>query len=262
MVLVDSHCHLNLLDLASENGDLNAIMKRANEAGVKYFLNVCVEVTDFPALLQTANAYDNVFASVGLHPHHEGDEPSVEELIRHATHDKVIAIGETGLDYYRATGDLTWQRDRFVRHIVAAKSVNKPLIIHTREAKEDTLRLLKEESAQEVQGVMHCFTEDWETAKKALDLGFYISISGIVTFKNAPVVQDVASKVPLDRLLVETDSPYLAPNPYRGKQNEPAYVRHTAQFIADLRGISLDEISAATTDNFFTLFKGATQSHV
>lgn len=262
MFLVDSHCHFDLLDLTSDHGNLDAVIERAIQANVKCFLNVCVDVVDFPRVLKTAMAYPFVFASVGLHPHHEGDEPSMEQLIQHAQHEKVIAIGETGLDYYRASGDLTWQRERFVRHILAAKSVKKPLIIHTRAAKEDTLRILKEQSAQDVKGVMHCFTEDWETAKEALDLGFYISISGIVTFKNAETVQDVAKKVPLDRLLVETDAPYLAPIPYRGKQNEPSFVKHTAQFIAELRGISFEELQNATTTNFFTLFKGAVNPYV
>lgn len=262
MFLVDSHCHLNLLDLSAEADNLEGVIARAFDADVKCFLNVCVDVVDFKTVLNTAMAYPFVYASVGLHPHHEGVEPTVDELISHATHEKVIAIGETGLDYYRASGDLTWQRERFIRHILAAKAVKKPLIIHTREAKDDTIRLLQEQHAEEVRGVMHCFTEDWETAKKALDLDFYISISGIVTFKNASVVQELAKKVPLDRLLVETDSPYLAPNPHRGKPNEPAYVRHTAEFIADLRGISYDEVKKATTHNFFTLFKGAKIPHV
>ena len=262
MFLVDSHCHLDLLDLTLDDGRLAPVIERAMAANVKCFLNVCVDVVDFPNVLQTAKAYPFVYASVGLHPHHEGVEPSVDELVQYASDDKVIALGETGLDYYRATGDLTWQRELFVRHILAAKIVKKPLIIHTREAKEDTLTILKKQSASDVQGVMHCFTEDWETAQKALDLDFYISISGIVTFKNAATVQEVAKKIPLDRLLVETDSPYLAPVPYRGKPNEPAYVKHTAEYIAALRCITFDELQAATTANFFTLFKGAMNPYV
>jgi TatD DNase family protein len=262
MFLVDSHCHLNLLQQVPEGDELDAIVQRALLANVKYLLNVCVDFADFNAILSTANAYPFVFASVGLHPDHEGKEPSIDELVAAASHDKVVAIGETGLDYYRVSGDLTWQRERFVRHIAAAMLVDKPLIIHTREAKQDTIALLRQEKAERVGGVMHCFTEDWDTALQCLELGFYISLSGIVTFKNAHTVQDVAKKVPLDRLLVETDAPYLAPQPHRGKTNEPAYVRHTAEFIAKLRGISFEEVQAATTENFFRLFKGATISHV
>lgn len=262
MFLVDSHCHLNLLDLSNESDKLESVLQRAFAANVKCFLNVCVDVVDFPKVLDVAMMHPAIFASVGLHPDHATHEPTVEELVEYASHQKVAAIGETGLDYYRIEGDRSWQQARFIRHIAAAKTVKKPLIIHTREAKGDTLKMLQQENAMEVQGVMHCFTEDWETAKKAMDLGFYISISGIVTFKNAHVVQEVAKKMPLDRLLVETDCPYLAPTPHRGKPNEPAYVKHTAQYIADLRGIPFEDVQQATTDNFFSLFKGATISHV
>lgn len=260
MFLVDSHCHFDLLDLQTDS--IDDVIKRAFSANVKCFLNVCVDLVDFPKVLATSNLHPFIYASVGLHPHHEGINPDISELVSLAENDKVIAIGETGLDYFRATGDLTWQRERFINHIEAAKIVKKPLIIHTRAAKDDTIALLKSYNASDVTGVMHCFTEDWEIAKQALDLGFYISISGIVTFKNAQVVQEVAAKVPLDRLLVETDSPYLAPNPKRGKQNEPAYVRYTAEFIANLRNINFDLVQEATTNNFFTLFKGATNPYV
>lgn len=261
-MLVDSHCHLNLLDLTSDDGDLNKVMLRASENGVKYFLNVCVSLADFPALLRTAEAYPCVSVSVGSHPNEQHDIVDADVLIKLSDHPKVIAIGETGLDYFRSTGDLEWQRERFRAHIQAAKQIKKPLIIHTRDSKADTLNLMQEEQANLAGGVMHCFTEDWETAKKALDLGFYISFSGVVTFKNATVIQEVAKKVPLDRLLVETDSPYLAPVPYRGKPNEPSYVRHTAEYIARLRDIPIDEFAEQTSMNFFQLFNKAVRPHV
>ncbi|RDI46020.1 TatD family hydrolase [Aquicella lusitana] len=257
MFLVDSHCHLDLLDLTPDEGDLNRVIARAQEQGVHYLLNVCVALDGFPTLLKTAERYPFVSTSVGLHPN-ENPAPvtDVDEttLIRLAQHPKVVAIGETGLDYFRSTGDLEWQRTRFRTHIEAAKKVGKPLIVHTRDAKDDTIRIMKEERADQVQGVMHCFTEDWAMAKKALDMNFYISFSGIVTFKSAVTLQDVARQVPLDRILIETDCPYLAPNPHRGKPNEPAYVRYTADYIAKLRNISLETFAEQTTKNFFTLF--------
>lgn len=262
MQLVDSHCHLDMLDLELDGGDLNKVISRAQANGVCYFLNVCVGLKDFPIVLKTAESFPFVGASVGLHPNHDDEETDTDKLCQLANHPKVIAIGETGLDYFRSTGDLEWQRERFRAHIRAAKKTGKPLIIHTRDAKEDTLRIMQEESAGDVGGVMHCFTEDWDAARQALDLGFYISFSGIVTFKNAATIQDVAKRIPLERMLVETDSPYLAPNPYRGKPNEPGYVRYTAEFVAALRGVSLDELADRTTNNFFTLFTGAEKPHV
>jgi len=221
---------------------------------------LCISVTlpDFPQVLALAEDNENFYASVGVHPDYEDiEEPTVEQLTRLADHPKVIAIGETGLDYFRLTGDLEWQRTRFRNHIRAAISTGKPLIIHTRNAAEDTLRIMREENAQQIGGVMHCFTENLEVAEQAIALGFYISFSGIVTFKNAATIKEVAKAVPLDRILVETDSPYLAPIPYRGKINQPSYVKHVAEEIARLRGISLEEVSAATTENFFRLFKHA-----
>jgi len=226
--------------------------------GVGYALCISVTLPDFPQVLALAEDNQNFFASVGVHPDYEDiDEPTVEELVNLASHPKVIAIGETGLDYFRLTGDLEWQRTRFRNHIRAAIASDKPLIIHTRNAAEDTLRILHEENAQQVGGVMHCFTESWDVAKKAIELGFYISFSGIVTFKNAAAIKAVAQQVPLNRILVETDSPYLAPIPYRGKINQPSYVKYVAEELAKLRGISLEEVSAATTQNFFRLFKHA-----
>lgn len=221
---------------------------------------LCVSVTldKFPEVLALAEEYDNFYASVGVHPDYEDiAEPSIDELFSLANHPKVIAIGETGLDYFRLTGDLEWQRERFRTHIRAAILAKKPLIIHTRSAADDTLRIMQEEGAAQVGGVMHCFTESLEVALQAISMGFYISFSGIVTFKNALALKQVAQKIPLDKILVETDSPYLAPVPFRGKINQPAYVKFVAQEVANLRGISIEAITEATTNNFFNLFRTA-----
>ena len=221
---------------------------------------LCVSVTldKFPEVLALAEQFDNFYASVGVHPDYEDiEEPSVDRLVSLANHPKVVAIGETGLDYFRLTGDLEWQRTRFRTHIRAAILAKKPLIIHTRSAAEDTLKIMREEGAAQVGGVMHCFTESLEVALAAISMGFYISFSGIVTFKNAAQLKEVAQKIPLDKMLVETDSPYLAPVPFRGKTNQPAYVKYVAEEIADLRGISLDAVTQATTANFFNLFRAA-----
>ena len=210
----------------------------------------------FPEVLATAESDERIHASVGIHPNTTLDkELTSEELVELASHNKVIAIGETGLDYFRSEGDLEWQRERFRTHIEAAKQCGKPIIIHTREAKEDTLKILQEENASDVGGIMHCFVEDWETAKQAMDINFLISFSGIVTFKNAKDLQEVALKVPLDKMLIETDSPYLAPVPKRGKQNQPAFVKHVAEFIAELKGIDYQEVVQKTSENYFNLFK-------
>lgn len=257
MYFVDSHCHLDMLDPKPGQDDLNQIIKRANASDVKHMLNVSVTIRDFPKVLKIAECHTCVSASVGLHPNEQEENIDEASLIHLGQHKKVVAIGETGLDYYRTTADTAWQQDRFRIHIAAAKQLQKPLIIHTRQAKEATLAIMKEEDASQVGGVMHCFTEDWDMAKKALDLGFYISFSGIVTFKNASTIQTVAQKIPMDRMLIETDAPYLAPMPHRGKQNEPAFVRLTAEFIASMRQISLEALAEATTSNFFNLFKGA-----
>ncbi len=254
MQLVDSHCHINFDELHKR---LPEVLENARNNGVSHMLCVSVNLEDFPEVISLAEEYPHIFASVGVHPCYEDvKEPSVEELVEIGLRDNIVAIGETGLDYFRIEDqDMTWQRERFVRHIEAAKTVNKPLIIHTRNAAADTMRILKEEGADQCRGVMHCFAEDWETAKKALDLGFYISFSGIVTFKSATQVQEVARKCPIDRILVETDAPYLAPVPLRGKLNEPAYVRHTAEFVANLQGVTLTQLADQTTVNFFDLFK-------
>ena len=254
-MLVDSHCHLNFPELLANLPAIKEEMK-ANEVG--HALCISVTLPDFPQVLALAESNANFFASVGVHPDYENiEEPTVAGLVLLADHEKVVAIGETGLDYFRLTGDLEWQRTRFRTHIQAAIQCGKPLVIHTRNAAADTLRIMREENAQKVGGVMHCFTESLEVALEAIELGFYISFSGIVTFKNAVAIKEVARQVPLSRMLIETDSPYLAPIPYRGKTNQPGYVKHVAEEIAKLRGISFEEVATATTENFFQLFKHA-----
>ncbi len=254
-MLVDSHCHLNFPGL-SEN--LPQIKTAMQQNAVGYALCISVTLPDFPQVLALAERHDNFYATVGVHPDYENiQEPTVEELIRLADHPKVVGIGETGLDYFRLTGDLEWQRNRFRRHIQAARACGKPLVIHTRNAAEDTLRIMQEERASEVGGVMHCFTESLDVAMEAIALGFYISFSGIVTFKNATTIKEVARAVPLDRILIETDSPYLAPVPHRGQTNQPAYVKFVAEEIAKLKAIQFEEVAEATTQNFFNLFKHA-----
>lgn len=247
--LVDSHCHFNYDGLL---GRTSEVLERMRSAGVMRALNVCTTLTEADLVLQTALSDDRLVCSVGVHPDYESEplEASVEELVRRGAHPRVAAIGETGLDYYRLKGDLEWQRDRFRTHIRAARTLGKPLIIHTREAAADTLRILREEKAHEVGGVMHCFTESFEVAEAAMEMNFYISLSGIVTFKNALQVHDVARKVPLNRLMVETDAPFLAPVPHRGKTNEPGFTRYVAHRIAALRETSLEDVAAATTANF------------
>ena len=229
-----------------------------HENQVSHALCIGVELEKLPEIIALAEAHPNVYASVGVHPDHEDcAEPSVAQLVQLAHHPKVVAIGETGLDYFRLTGDLEWQRERFRTHIRAARECDKPLVIHTREAAVDTLKLMREEKAGEAGGVMHCFTESLEVAQAAMELGFFISFSGIVTFKSAAALREVASAVPLDRMLIETDSPYLAPVPYRGKTNQPGYVKHVAEEIARVKGVTVEEVGETTTRNFFRLFKAA-----
>jgi TatD DNase family protein len=258
-MLVDSHCHLNFPELA---GDIERILEHMQENQVTHALCVSVTLEDFPGVLALAERYSNLYASVGIHPDSQGvREAEPDELVRLANHPRIIAIGETGLDYHRLTGDLEWQRERFRRHIRAARACGKPLIVHTRDAASDTIRIMREEGAERVAGVMHCFTESWDTAAAALELGFYISFSGIVTFKNATALKDVARRVPLERMLIETDSPYLAPVPHRGKVNRPGYVRHVAEEVGRLLDRPLDDIARATTSNFFSLFKVKPDEH-
>jgi TatD DNase family protein len=253
--LVDSHCHL---DFPEFEGKMTEMREEMRAAGVTHALCISVNLTGFPKVLALAEAYDNFFASVGVHPDHEDRAPvDPRRLVELARHPRVVAVGETGLDYYRVSGDLEWQRERFRAHIRAARECGKPLVIHTRQAAEDTLAIMREEGAAEVGGVMHCFTESQAVADAAIALGFHISFSGIVTFKNAGALKDVARQIPPERLLVETDSPYLAPVPHRGKTNQPALVRYVAEEVAHLRGISLRQLAATTTENFFRVFNGA-----
>jgi len=252
MPFIDSHCHLNFPELTENISDVLAQMRHNDVAGA---LCVSVNLANFPQVLALAEQHPNIYASVGVHPDYEGvEEPDVARLVELAQHPRVIAIGETGLDYFRLKGDLEWQRTRFRNHIRAARECGKPLIIHTREAAADTLRIMTEENAAGAGGVMHCFTETWEVAEAALAMGFYISFSGIVTFKSAKQIKEVAQRIPLERMLLETDAPYLAPVPYRGKLNQPAYVKHIAEEIALLRGIDVNEVGQRTTENFMRLF--------
>jgi TatD DNase family protein len=257
-MLVDSHCHLDFPDLA-EKVDEALALKREN--GVSHALCVSVTLQEFPQVRALAERYANLYASVGVHPDYDNVPLVTEkELVALADHPKVIAIGETGLDHYRIKGGAEWQRERFRTHIRAARSSGKPLIVHMRDAAEDTLRIMREERASEVGGVMHCYTGTWNVAQAAMDLGFYISFSGIVTFKNAGALREVARQVPLERMLIETDSPFLAPVPYRGKTNEPGLVKYVAEEIGRLRGVPLDAVAEATSSNFFRLFKYAGSS--
>lgn len=252
---IDSHCHLNFPELAE---NLEQVLENMRRNDVSHALCVGVSLERFPEVRALAEQHGNLYASVGVHPDHEMDaEPGQAQLEQLAQHPRVVAVGETGLDYFRLKGDLEWQRERFRTHIRAARAVNKPLIIHTREAVADTLRLMREEGAGEAGGVMHCFTESMQVAEAAMEMGFYISFSGIVTFKNAVALKEVARRIPLSRMLIETDSPYLAPVPFRGKTNQPAFVKHVAEEIAALRGVSAGEIGRATSENFHRLFRTA-----
>lgn len=258
MYLIDSHCHLDRLDLEKLDTDLDGVLEEAQKSGVKQMLCVSINLQNFPEVLRLSHCYENIFASVGVHP---SDDPNnhdealgLAQLVALADDAKIIAIGETGLDYCYNEGDLEWQRDRFRIHIQAARETAKPLIIHTRDAEADTLAIMREEGAEQIGGVMHCFTGTLEMAQHCLDLGFYISFSGIVTFRNADPLREVAKMVPLDRMLIETDAPYLTPVPKRGKPNHPALVHHVAEHIAALRGLPLEKIATATTANFHRLF--------
>ena len=260
-MFVDSHCHLSFPELA---GDLAAIRAAMDQARVDRALCICTTIEEFESVHGLALTYSNFWSTVGVHPDNEDvHEPTVDELVARAALPRVVAVGETGLDYYemdsrkggRTIADMKWQRERFRTHIRAAKRCGKPLIIHTRSAAEDTLRIMREEGAEQVGGVMHCFTESWEVAQAALDLGFHISISGIVTFRNADALRDVARRVPAERLLIETDSPYLAPVPHRGKTNEPGFVRHVGEYIAGLRGVTPEQLADQTRLNFFRCFR-------
>lgn len=260
-MLVDSHCHLNLLNLDQYHGDVALVIKEAKRAGVETLLCVGVDLETAPEVLAIAERFDNVWASVGLHPSHKTlQEPTEQDYINLASHPKVVALGEMGLDYYYNKENLEEMRERFRIQIRAARRIKKPIIVHTRDARFDTIQIMQEEKASDVGGVMHCFTESWEMAQQAIDLGFYISFSGIVTFNNAKNVSSVAKQVPLDRMLIETDAPYLTPVPFRGKPNGPHYVQYVAKRIAELKAIHFDEVARQTSENFFNLFKDAKPS--
>lgn len=251
-MFVDSHCHLDFPELVQR---LPQVLEAMAERRVTHALCIAVSLEALPQVLDLAQSHGNLYATVGVHPEHKDcRDPEVDELAGLAAHPRVVAVGETGLDYYWHKDDLEWQRQRFRRHIRAARQCAKPLVIHTREAAQDTLSLMREEGAAAVGGVMHCFTESLAVARGAMELGFHISFSGIVTFKNAQALKEVARAIPLDRMLIETDAPYLAPVPHRGRTNEPAYVVHVAEEIARLRGIPLEAVAQATSANFFRLF--------
>lgn len=257
-MLVDSHCHLNMLNLAPFQGNMDILMEQAKKEGVQHILCVGVDLINASTVIDIATRYSDVSASVGLHPSEKiNREPTVDEIVEWAMHPKVVAIGETGLDYYYNREPLDDMRERFRRHIRAARDIKKPLIIHSRNAREDTIRIMKEENAKEVGGVMHCFTENLEMAEQAMELSFYISFSGIVTFKNAKDLSEVAKRIPLEKMLIETDAPYLTPEPFRGKPNLPQYVRYVAERIAELKNTNFDSVAEQTTKNYFRLFMTA-----
>ena len=255
-MLIDSHCHLDRIDLSPYQNDFSCFMDHARKNQLEHLLCIAIDLESYPAMFSQVADYHDISLSVGIHPNVDeySNNDYVNQLFNLAQNSKVIAIGETGLDYFRSQGDLEWQKERFRNHIRIAKQLKKPLIIHTREAREDTLRILQEENANEIGGIIHCFTEDWAFAKEAMDMNFYISFSGIVTFNNAEKIKDVAKKIPSNRFLIETDSPYLAPIPFRGKPNYPTYVRYVAEHIAHLRNTSIEQIAALSTENFYTLF--------
>ncbi|MBT3310156.1 MAG: TatD family hydrolase [Gammaproteobacteria bacterium] len=256
-MMIDSHCHLDRLKL-DQDETLADALQQAEEQGVTGFLNVCIDLENYPDVIEIAESDPRIWASVGVHPNEmEQQEPDAETLLQNAEHPKVVAIGETGLDFHYVTDELLLQRqrERFCTHIEVAKQCNKPLIIHTREAREETIQIMREADAAACGGVMHCFTESWEMAQQALEMGFYISFSGIITFNSAASLREVLQQVPEDRLLIETDSPYLAPVPYRGKPNQPAYVRAVAEKVAELRGWELQQVEQITTRNFNQLFQ-------
>ncbi|AMO57007.1 hydrolase TatD [Endozoicomonas montiporae] len=254
-MLIDSHCHLDRLKLDQYDGDLDRAVQAARDAGVERMLCIGIDLDNADAVVDIASRYEDVFASVGVHPlEKDKPEPSLEKLIQLASHKRVVAIGETGLDYYYSSDNIPTQQQRFITHLEAAKQCSLPVIIHTRDAREDTLALIDEHADKERAGVLHCFTESWDMAKAAMDMNFYISISGIVTFRNADALRDVVRKMPLDHLLLETDAPYLAPVPHRGKSNEPKYLPDVVKCVASLKGVSQETLAQQTADNFFKLF--------
>jgi TatD DNase family protein len=256
-MLVDSHCHLDRLDYKEKHNGIADVIEKAQAKGISHLLSVCVTLDDYPAMAELIAPFDQVSSTCGVHPLYKEAVMDEALLLEYASSDKVVAIGETGLDFFYSPETREWQIDAFRRQIRVAKQLNKPLIIHTRGARQETLDILKEEGAEQVGGVLHCFTESIEMAEQAMKMGFYISVSGIVTFNNAKELREVIKAVPLERLLVETDSPYLAPVPHRGKENEPAYTQDVAKFVAELKGVSYETLAEVTTHNYFSLFKGA-----
>lgn len=256
-MLVDSHCHLDRLDYKEKHNNIEDVINKAQQQGVNHLLSVCVTLEAYPAMAELIAPFEQISSSCGVHPLYKEEVVDEQLLLQYAANDKVVAIGETGLDFFYAAESKEWQMDAFRKQIRVAKQVNKPLIIHTRDARQETLDILREEGADQVGGVLHCFTESLEMAEAAMQMGFYISVSGIVTFKNAKALQEVIKAIPLERLLVETDSPYLAPVPHRGQENEPAYTADVAKFVAELKGVSVEQLAEVTTNNYFTLFSGA-----
>lgn len=257
-MFIDSHCHLDRLKLDDYDGSLDQLILAARQAQVSKMLCVSVDLDNVAHCVALADQYDDVVSSVGVHPLDcKEDVPDLSELMPYLNHPKVVAIGETGLDYYYSGDSKDIQQQSFIAHLELAKKEQLPVIIHTRDARDDTLQLMKEHGCEERTGVLHCFTESWEMAKAALDMGYYISISGIVTFRNASALREVVKQLPMDRLLIETDAPYLAPVPHRGKSNEPRFVAEVGRFVADLKGVSVEELARQTSDNFYRLFKKA-----
>lgn len=257
-MLIDSHCHLDRLKLDKYDGDLSQAIQAALGRDIQQMLCVGISINNREAVVKIAEQFPQVVSSVGVHPLDVKEGlASIEDLVAWSDHPKVVALGESGLDYYYSKDDQALQQESFIVHLEAAKQAHLPVIVHTRDARQDTLDLIREHGSEESAGVLHCFTESWEMAKQAMDMNYMISISGIVTFRNAEALRDVAKQIPLDRLLVETDSPYLAPVPHRGKPNEPQYVREVAEFIADLKSISFEALAEATTANFYRLFPKA-----
>ncbi len=255
-MLVDSHCHLDCIDLAEFDNNFDQLIQHTNDAGIEHMLCVSINLKEYPSMLEKVRAYPNISVSAGMHPMaNESDDFSIEYLTDLATDEKVVAIGETGLDYFYHKGDPKWQQERFRAHIQVANKVDKPVIIHTRDAGKDTIEILQQENAEKCRGVIHCFTETQDFANQAMELGFMISISGIVTFKNADALRKIAKTIPDERLLIETDSPYLAPIPHRGKQNQPAFVKHVAETLAEIRNTSVEHIAEISRNNFYKLFK-------
>jgi len=257
-MFVDSHCHLDRLDLSARNNSLTEVLEAAAERNVSRMLCVAIDMQLFPEMYSKVAALDNVFASVGVHPLHvEQELIEIEQLMKYAADPKIVALGETGLDYFYQKDNVEQQQESFIRHLKASAQSRLPVIVHTREAREDTINLLKQYADTEVGGVLHCFTESWEMARQALDLNYSISFSGIITFRNAAELREVVRQVPLENILIETDAPYLTPVPFRGKPNEPQYVVEVAQCVADIKGISIEQVAEITTANFDRIFPKA-----